>query len=164
MAKKAKPIPKDYHTITPHLSVQNGSQAIEFYKKAFGAEEVYRLDRPDGKLMHAELKIGDSIFMLGDECDSPHPGHENCCRSPQALKGTTVNLFMYVKNVDAVVKQALEAGAKEVMPVTDMFWGDRTGQILDPAGHMWMIATHIEDVEPKEMERRARDFFLKKLK
>lgn len=159
MTRNVNRIPEGYHELTPHLVVRDGAQAIEFYKKAFAAQELSRMDRPGGKLMHAELKVGDSIFMLADECE-PHPGHEqNCSRSPATLKGTAVSLYLYVKNPDEVFGRALEAGATEVMPVADMFWGDRVGQIRDPFGHSWSIATHTKDLTAQQIDEGARQFF-----
>src|SRR5512133_2956776 len=118
-----KPIPEGYHTVTPYLAVNDGAKAIEFYKRAFGAQEQFRMPGPQGKIGHAELKIGDSIIMLADEM----PGGE--CRSPQSVGGTTVNIFLYVNDVDSVYNQAVQAGAKTEMPVQDMFWGDRYGKV-----------------------------------
>ncbi len=148
MASRAKDIPKGFHTVTPYLTVTDSARAIDFYKRAFGAEELYRLDGPDGKIAHAEIKIGDSIIMLSDEM----PGWG---RSPQTLGGTPVNIFLYVKDVDGVFNRAVAAGAKVGMPVSDMFWGDRYGQVTDPFGHSWSLATHKEDVSPEELRKRA---------
>lgn len=146
----AKPIPKGYHTITPALTVKNGTQAIDFYKRAFGAQELMRMPGPDGtSLMHAEMKIGDSIFMLSDEM--PTMG----CKAPTSVGGPTSYLYIYVSDVDTAFKRAVSAGAKVVMPVTDMFWGDRYGQVEDPSGHRWGLATHKEDVAPAELGKRA---------
>jgi len=145
-----KPIPTGYHTVTPYLTVKGAAQAIDFYKRAFGAQEVERMPGPDGKsVMHAELKLGDSVVMLSDE--SPQGG----TRSPQTLGGSTAYLFLYVPDVDAAFKRAVDAGAKATMPPTDMFWGDRFGKVSDPFGHEWGLATHKEDVSPEEMRRRA---------
>lgn len=153
-AKRVSAIPKQYHTVTPALSVRGAAEAIEFYKKALGAREVMRMPGPDGKsVMHAEIKIGDSVVFLGDE--SPNMG----CRSPQSLGGSTAALHVYVRDVDAAFKRAVEAGAQARMPVTDMFWGDRYGRIADPFGHEWGLATHKEDLRPKEIARRAEAFF-----
>jgi uncharacterized glyoxalase superfamily protein PhnB len=146
---KAKPIPEGYHTATPYLIIQGAANAIEFYKKAFGAKELVRMPGPGGKLMHAEIQIGDSPIMLSDEF--PEYG----TRSPKTLGGTPVGVFLYVENVDAVFRQALTAGAKELMPVQDQFWGDRYGKLEDPFGHQWQLATHQEDVAPEELARRA---------
>ncbi len=148
MATKAKPIPEGYHTVQANLIVRNAAEAIEFYKEAFGAEERFRFEMPGGKIGHAELKIGDSIIMLADEIP------QGCCRSPEALGGTAVNIFLYVEDVDAFVNRAVSAGAKVTMPVKDMFWGDRYGQFSDPFGHFWSVATHQEDLPMEEMRRR----------
>jgi PhnB protein len=144
-----KPIPEGYHTATPYLIVQGGAKAIEFYKNAFGATEILRMAQPDGKIGHAEIKIGDSTIMLADE--SPERGS----RSPQSLGGTPVSILLYVEKVDAVTQQAVAAGAKVVRPVANQFYGDRTGTVQDPFGHQWHIATHVEDVAPEELKRRA---------
>ena len=141
-----KPIPDDMHTLTPHLVCTGAAAAIDFYVKAFNAVELARLPAPNDKLMHAMVKIGDSPLMLFDE--APEWGS----RSPQTLKGTPVIIHMYVKDVDAAMAQAVAAGATLTMPATDMFWGDRYGQITDPFGHQWSLATHIRDVSPEEMQ------------
>jgi PhnB protein len=149
-----KPIPDGYHAVTPCLTVKGGAQAIEFYTKAFGATEHFRMPGPDGKsLMHAELKIGDSIVMLADE----QPGMGT--KAPTSAGGSTGYLFLYVKDVDAAFKRAVEAGAKVVMPPADMFWGDRFGQVDDPFGHRWGLGTHKEDVAPDEIAKRQQQFF-----
>jgi PhnB protein len=145
-----KPIPEGYHTLTPSLSVENAAEAIEFYKRAFGATERGRMLGPDGKIAHAELQIGDSILMLAD----PFPMATT--KPPTQIGGTAVTLFLYVEDVDAVFKQAVDAGATSSMDVDDMFWGDRFGSVTDPYGHSWGIATHVEDVPPEEMEERGR--------
>jgi len=143
-----------YQTVTAALTVRNGADAIEFYKKAFGAEEIMRVLGPDGKsLMHAEIRVGNSRIMLGDE--SPAMG----CLAPVTLGGPGGSLYVYVPDVDAAFKRAVAAGAKALMPVTDMFYGDRFGQVEDPSGHRWGLATHVEDVAPDEMMRRQREFF-----
>jgi len=140
-----KPIPEGMHTITPHLVCKGASDAIEFYKKAFNAVERTRLPGPDGTVMHAMLGIGDSTVMLGEE-------FPNCGRSgPLTLKGSPVTLHLYVKDVDASFAQAVEAGAKVIMPVADMFWGDRYGVIEDPFGHSWSLATHTRDLTEEEI-------------
>jgi len=144
-----KPIPEGYHTATPYLIIKDAARALEFYKKAFGATEIHRMADPSGKIMHAEIKIGDSILMVADEF--PQMG----ARSPQALGGTPVGIFLYVPDVDATARQALAAGAKELQPIKDQFWGDRYGKFEDPFGHQWAIATHKEDVAPEEMKKRA---------
>ncbi len=150
MASRAKPIPKGFHTVTADLIVRDAARAIDFYKRAFGAEELFRIEGLPGKIGHAELKIGDSIIMLADEMDG------GTCRSPQSLGGTAVNISLYVKDVDQVFNQAVAAGAKVSMPVKDMFWGDRFGQVTDPFGHSWSIATHKEDLTMEEIRERAR--------
>jgi PhnB protein len=144
-----KPIPEGYHSVTPYLIVHGGAQAIDFYKQAFGAVELFRMDAPDNKIGHAEIKIGDSIVMLADE--NPAWG----AKGPSALGGTPVQLMIYVEDVDAVFKRALAAGGKETRPLKDQFYGDRSGTLTDPFGHSWTVATHKEDVSPTEMERRA---------
>jgi PhnB protein len=149
-AKKAQPIPKGYHIITPSIVVRGAKEAIEFYKKAFGAKAVGgAMESPDGKIMHAEIRIGDSIVMLSDE----FPGMGSS--APQAGAATSSSLMIYTKDVDALFNQAVAAGAKVAMPVADMFWGDRYGIVTDPFGHRWQMATHKEDLTPKEMARRA---------
>lgn len=143
-----------YQTVTPALTVRNGAEAIEFYKKAFGAEEIMRVPGPDGKsIMHAEIRVGTSRIMLGDE--APSMG----CLAPVSLGGPGGSLYVYVPDVDAAFKQAVAAGAKALMPVTDMFYGDRFGQVEDPSGHRWGLATHVEDLAPEEMARRQGEFF-----
>jgi PhnB protein len=150
MAGKASPIPEGFHTITPHLICKNAGQAIEFYKKAFGAEEIMRMPGPDGKtVMHAEIKIGDSHLMIADEF--PDYG----CVGPQTLKGSPVTVHLYVKDADAVYNQAVKAGATASMPLQNMFWGDRYGKLTDPFGHHWSVATHVVDVSPDECAKRA---------
>src|SRR5450755_224693 len=147
---QVKPIQEGHHTIIPHLVVKGAAQAIDFYKRAFGAVEIGRLPMPDGKLlMHAQLKIGDSLLMLVDEF--PQWG----AKSPASLGGASVTIHLNVENVDAVFSQAVAAGAKPIMPPTDMFWGDRYGKVSDPFGHEWSIATHKEDVSPEEMKKRG---------
>ncbi|MGH9401439.1 MAG: VOC family protein [Terriglobia bacterium] len=149
MGGKVKPIPEGYHTATPYLIVSGGANAIEFYKKAFGAKELLRMAQPDGRIGHAEIKIGDSVIMLADE----HP--EIGARSPQTLGGSPVSIHLYVEDVDAVFNQAIAAGAKVQRRLQDEFYGDRTGGVLDPFGHVWYIATHIEDIAPEELQKRA---------
>jgi PhnB protein len=145
---KVKPIPDGYHTVTPYLIVNGGAAAIEFYKKAFGAREVFRMSQPDGKIGHAEIQIGDSRVMLADEV--PEMQH----RSPKSLGGSPISILLYVENVDAVVDRAVRAGAKLSRPVADQFYGDRTGGLQDPFGHDWYVATHVEDVSEEEMKKR----------
>lgn len=155
MAANVKAIPDGYHTITPHLVIRNAAKAIEFYKKAFGAEEIARMPGPDGKsVMHAELSIGNSKFMIGDE--SPHMQR---WVSPDSLKGTTLALHLYVEDVDKVVDRAVKAGATVSMPVMDAFWGDRYGRVTDPFGHEWGVATHKKDLTPDEITKGAHEFF-----
>ena len=144
----AKPIPEGYHTATPYLVLQNAASAIEFYKKAFGAIELMRLASPGGKIGHAEIKIGDSPIMLADEF--PEMGY----RGPRALGGSPVSIMLYVEDVDTFFDQAVAAGATIKRPVKDEFYGDRAGNIEDPFGHVWTIATHKEDVSPEEIEKR----------
>ncbi len=139
-------IPRGMHTITPHLVCHSAVDAIMFYVKAFGAVEVARIPGPDGRLMHAHLKIGDSSLMLIDEFP------ERGMLSPLALKGTPVSIHLYVEDVDSFVELAVKAGARITFPVTDMFWGDRYARLIDPYGHQWSVATHIRDVSPEEME------------
>jgi uncharacterized glyoxalase superfamily protein PhnB len=149
----AKPIPDGYHTVTPALTVKNGGEAIEFYKRALGARELMRFPGPDGKLMHAEIEIGNSKIMLGEEM--PEQG----CRAPGSVGAVSSSLYLYVEDVDKAFRRATEAGAKALMPPTDMFWGDRFGQVEDPSGHRWGLATHKEDPSPEEMARRQKEFF-----
>ena len=151
MPAKVKPIPQGYHSVTPYLTLDDAARAIDFYKRAFNAQEVMRMAGPNGKVGHAELRIGDSVIMLGDEM----PGTST--RSPQSLGGTTGGVFLYVENVDAVFQQAVSAGAQVESPLADMFWGDRYGRLKDPFGHSWSVATHIEDVAPEEMSKRMQE-------
>lgn len=149
-AKKAvQPIPVGYPTVSPYLIVDDAPRALEFYKKAFSAKELMRHAGPDGRIGHAEIRIGDSVIMLADE----HP--EENARSPKTIGGTPVSLHVYVKDVDVVARQALGAGAKVVRPVQNQFYGDRMGTFEDPFGHQWHVTTHIEDVSPAELRRRA---------
>jgi PhnB protein len=145
-----QPIPEGYHTVTPYLAVEDATEAIEYYTKAFDAKERVRMETPDGKVGHAELEIGDSLVMLSD----PFP--QASTKTPSELGGTSVSVFMYVEDVDTVVKQAVDAGATVTMEVADQFWGDRFGSVKDPFGHLWSIATHVEDVPPEEMAERAK--------
>ena len=144
------PVPEGYHTVTPFLAVDDASAAIDFYTRALGARERVRMPMPDGKVAHAELEIGDSVVMLAD------PSPQATTRPPKELGGTSVGVFLYVEDVDAFVGRATDAGATVTMPPEDMFWGDRFGQITDPFGHQWQVATHIEDIPPEEMAERAR--------
>ncbi|MFO1519447.1 MAG: VOC family protein [bacterium] len=149
MASKAQPIPAGYHTVTPYLCVQGASEAIEFYKRAFGAVELFRMPMSDGRIGHAEIRIGNSPIMLADEC--PEMGF----RSPKALGGSPVNIMLYVEDVDARFEQAVEAGGEVVRPLQDQFYGDRNGSVRDPFGHTWHLATHVEDVSMEELKKRA---------
>lgn len=153
MAQKAAATPKGYHTVTPSLFVAGAAKAIEFYKKALGAEEQMRFAGPDGKIMHAEIKLGDSIVMLADEM--PDMGG----KGPKSIGGTPVSFFVYGENVDAAWKRAVDAGCKEVVPLADQFWGDRTGCLEDPFGHQWWLATHVQDLTPEEIRKNAEAYF-----
>lgn len=147
-------IPEGFHTLTPYLIVRDAGAAIAWYSKAFGAVERFRMPGPDGQtVMHAEIQIGDSILMLSEE------NMEMGFKSPAALGGTGVVVHLYVEDADAVHKQATDAGAESIMPVMDMFWGDRFGKVKDPYGHEWSIATHTEDVPPEEMDERMKKAF-----
>jgi PhnB protein len=146
----AKPIPEGYHTLTTYLAVDDAAAAIDYYTRAFGAKELGRMDAPGGKVGHAELEIGDSRLMLSD----PFP--QSSTRPPKELRGTTASVFLYVEDVDAVVQRAVDAGATVTMEVADQFWGDRFGTVTDPFGHVWSVATHVEDVPPEEMADRAK--------
>jgi PhnB protein len=145
-----EPIPEGYHTISPALTIDGAAEAIGFYERAFGASERYRMPSPDGKIAHAEIQIGDSVVMLSD----PFP--QSTVKAPTQLGGTSVGIFVYVEDVDAVFQQAVDAGATVTMPLEDMFWGDRFGTVTDPYGHTWSLASHVEDVPAEEMEERAR--------
>jgi PhnB protein len=144
-----KPIPDGYHTVTPYLIVRGGARALEFYKQAFGATELFRMADPSGKVGHAEIRIGDCPVMLADEY--PDMG----ARSPESFGGSPVSLYVYVEDVDAVAERAIAAGAKVERPVKDQFYGDRSGTFVDPFGHKWTIATHVEDLTPEQMHQRA---------
>jgi PhnB protein len=150
---KVQAIPTGYHAITPNLVVSDGAKAIDFYTKAFGAEEVMRMPGPRGGIIHAELRIGDSMVMLGEEM--PDMG----AKSPKAYGGSPVSFYVYVQNVDAAWERAVKAGAKPVMPLADMFWGDRTGRLEDPFGHHWSLAQHVADLTPEEMQKGQEAFF-----
>jgi len=147
--KKVKPVPAGYHAVTPYLSIRGAAEAIAFYKKAFGAKELMRMPGPEGKIGHAEIQIGDSRVMLADE----YP--EMNFTGPASYGGTSVHLHVYLPNVDAQVAKALKASAKLVRPVKDQFYGDRLGTIEDPFGHVWHLATHVEDLSKAEMKKRA---------
>lgn len=146
MANTVKAIPDGSHTLTPNITVHDAASALDFYQKAFGAEEIMRMPGPGGKIMHAEVRIGDSQLMLADEM--PEMGN----KGPKSYGGTPVTFYVYVNDVDASWKRALGAGAKETLPLGDMFWGDRTGQVEDPFGHRWTLAQHVKDVSPDEMK------------
>jgi PhnB protein len=147
-----KPIPDGYHSVTPYLSLDDAAGAIEWYQQAFGAKERARMNGPDGKIGHAEIEIGDSVVMLADTFP------EAATKPPKELGGTTSSVFLYVDDVDAVVQRAVAAGATVTMEVADQFWGDRFGALRDPFGHSWSIATHVEDVAPEEMAKRAEEW------
>ena len=149
MARKVRAIPRDYPVLTPYLICKDASRAIAFYTKVLGATEKMRMPTPDGRVGHAELRFGESMIMLADE----HP--EMGFRSPQAIGGSPVSLHLYVENVDGVFQRAIASGAKERQPVENKFYGDRSGTIEDPFGHVWTLATRVEDVPPEEMEKRA---------
>jgi PhnB protein len=151
MATKA--IPDGYSTATPYLIVKGAAAAIDFYKRAFGATEVFRMDSPGGGVAHAEIKIGNSMIMLGDE--QPEMGH----RGPRSLGGSAVGIMLYVPDVDDVFERAVKAGAKAQRPIENQFYGDRSGTLEDPFGHVWTISTHVEDVPPEEMKKRAEAAF-----
>jgi PhnB protein len=145
----AKPVPAGYHTATPYLIIKDAARAIEFYKQAFGAEEILRLADPTGRVEHAEIRIGDSPIMLADEI--PDVG----ANGPQTLGGSPVSILLYVEDVDALIGRAVAAGARMIRPVKDQFYGDRSGTIADPFGHIWTIATHKEDLTPEEIQKRV---------
>jgi PhnB protein len=152
MASPVRPIPEGYSTLTPHLIIKNAGAAIDFYKKAFGATELFRMPGPGGCVMHAEMKIGNSVMMMADEF--PDMG----CKGPASLGGSCVTLHIYVEDVDSFYNKAIEAGATVRMPISDMPWGDRYGQFTDPFGHTWSVATHKEDVSAEECARRMAEF------
>ena len=152
MAKAVKTVPDGFHAVTPQLTLDNAAQSIDWYKKALGAEEIYRSAGPDGKIMHAELKFGDSRILMNDIMSPEGKG-------PKAHGGSPATLWLYVDNSDGVFNRAVSAGAKVQMPVADQFWGDRAGCLTDPAGYTWWIATHKEDLTREEMEKRAAEFF-----
>jgi PhnB protein len=154
MTVSKKPIPEGFHTITPGIVVRSAADAIDFYKRALGAEELVRMPGPDGRgIMHAELKIGDSIIFVSDE------NPQSPAKSPQTLGGSSVVLNVYVPDVDTTFKKAVDAGGKQGMPVADQFWGDRYGTFTDPFGYSWGVGTHKEDLSPQEMDKRAKAFF-----
>jgi PhnB protein len=153
MAPKVNPIPQGYHTVTPSIVVRGAEEALDFYRKAFNAEETLRMPGPDGKIIHAEFRIGNSVIMLGDEM--PDMG----AKSPLSLGGSPVSFFIYLENVDEAWQRAINAGAKQVMPLADMFWGDRAGCVDDPFGHHWWLAQHIADLTPDEIKKGQEEFF-----
>jgi PhnB protein len=148
-SQQVKPIPDGMHTVTPHLVCAGAAEAIEFYKKAFNAVEITRIPGQQGKLIHAHVRIGDSSVMLVDEFP------EWNTFGPKVLKGSSVTIHLYVEDADAFIKRAVEAGAKVIMPIADMFWGDRYGVLEDPFGHRWSVATHVRDVSPEELLKGA---------
>lgn len=151
-----KAIPEGFHSVTPSFTFKNTEKALEFYKKAFNAEPVNVFPHPNGQgIMHASLKIGNSIIMMGDEMH----GNENCAKSAETIGSSPIGLFLYVSDVDSAFAQAVAAGGQAVMPVTEMFWGDRVGQVKDPFGYSWMIATHTQDLTQAEITKRAEEFF-----
>jgi PhnB protein len=152
MSKKISPVPEGYNSITPYLIIKGAAQAIEYYKNVFGATELVRMDQPNGKVGHAELKIGDSRIMLADENPAMGAGHA----SAASIGSSPVSLYLYIPDVDRVIDRAVAAGAKIIKPVQDQFYGDRSGFIQDPFGHFWGVATHVEDVAPQEMAERAK--------
>jgi PhnB protein len=147
-----QPVPEGYHTVTPYLAVDDATAAIDFYQRAFGAKERVRMSGPDDTVAHAELEIGDALIMLSD----PFP--QSTARPPKELGGTSAGVFLYVEDVDAVYKQAINAGATATMEPDTQFWGDRFGSVTDPFGHSWQIATHVEDVSPEEMAKRSEEW------
>jgi PhnB protein len=147
---QVRPVPEGMHTVTPHLTCAGAADAIDFYKRAFNAQEMARLKGPDGKLMHGMIRIGDSTVMLVDE----YPDYGSF--GPKSLKGSPVTIHLYVEDVDAFVRRAVDAGAKVTMPLADMFWGDRYCRLDDPFGHHWSVATHIRDATPEEMQEAMR--------
>jgi PhnB protein len=155
MSGRVQPIPSGFHTLTPHLTVRNARQALEFYKKALGAEVLNIADAPDGKVMHASLRVGDSMLMLNDEM--PEYG----ALSPLANGGSGVTIHIYTEDVDSAFNRAVAAGAKVKMPLMDQFWGDRYAVVTDPYGHTWSLATHVKDMSPEEMERAQAEAFAK---
>ena len=147
------PIPEGYRSITPYLCIAGAAKAIDFYTQALGAKEIARMPGPEDKLMHAEIRIGDSMIMLSDEF-----AEMGNCKSPKSLGATSCSIMIYVPDCDRIYKQAVDAGARGLMPPADMFWGDRMSQIVDPFGHVWSIATHVEDVSPDQVNERAAAF------
>lgn len=156
MAKAKRPVPEGQPSLTAHLVCKDAAKAIDFYKKAFGATELSRFPGPDGKIMHATLKLGDSLCFLNDEMPMPNGG-----KSPQSLGGSPVTINYYVADSDRIFKQAIAAGAQEVLPISDQFWGDHYGVLRDPFGHLWAIAHRVEDLTPEEMAKRGQEFMAK---
>jgi len=155
VANQVQPIPEGYTTVTPYMTVSDGNAAIEFYKKAFGAEELFRMPGPDGKsVMHAEIQIGNARIMLNEEWPI-----ENGPKAPSSVNATTVTIHLYVPDVDAWYQRAVDAGASPIMPPMDAFWGDRFGKVKDPFGHAWGVATHIQDLTPEEIAKGAEAWF-----
>lgn len=150
---KPKTIPQGYHTVTPNIVVNDAAEALTFYKKALGADETVRMAGPNGRIMHAEMRIGDSVIMLGEEMPDMNR------HSPRKYGGSPVGFYVYVENLDTAWQRAVNAGAKTRMPPADMFWGDRTGSLEDPFGHLWTLAQHVKDPTPEEMEREQEKFF-----
>lgn len=158
MSNKVQAIPAGYHSVTPYMIVKGAALALEFYKKAFGAKELSRSSSPEGEIMHAEIQIGNSIIMLADEY--PHMD----MRGPQAMNGTPIFIHLYVEDVDSLTAKAVAAGAKVLRPLQDQFYGDRSGSIKDPFGHVWTVSTHKEDVSPEEMDKRLEELMKKEKK
>lgn len=150
---QVKPIPDGYSTATPYLIIKDAAKAIDFYKKAFNAKEIMRFANPMGKISHAEIKIGNSIIMLGEECE------EMKCYGPTSIGGSPVSILLYVENVDEVFNQAVSAGATVKMPIKNQFYGDRSGGLVDPFGHVWFVSTHVEDVSPEDLKKRSEEFY-----
>jgi PhnB protein len=159
--KKPAPIPSGYHTVTSHLVLDDCAKAINFYVKAFGAKETMRMSIPGGKIAHAEIKIGDSRVMLNDEMPPMDPSQPGVYKSPKAAGLATGGLFLYLKNVDQAFDRAVKAGCTVRLAPTDMFWGDRFGEVIDPFGHTWAMATHVEDVSPAQMRKRQQEMAAK---
>ena len=155
MANKVKPIPEGYHTVTPYLIINGAAAALDFYQKAFSARELVRMPMPNGKIGHAEIRIGDSQIMLADEPEGPVGDNPWNFKGPKSAGNTTVGICLYVEDVDALAKQAVAAGARELRPVVNQFYGDRSGTYEDPFGHVWTISTHVEDLTPEEIGKRA---------
>ena len=160
MAFHVKPVPDGYHTVTPHIVLNDCAGAIDFYKKAFGAVETARMPGPGDKIVHAEVRIGDSVVMMSDEMP-PMPGQPGTYKSPRTAGLSTAALFLYVDNADAAFERAINAGCTVRSPLMDMFWGDRYGQVIDPFGHTWALATHKEDVPREELGKRHQEFVVK---